>query len=70
MISMAEIELRVAHEEWIKAKAAWVKALADVNVAKTEWEAAQAKFYGGNNAMGSAAGCGSCSGCSTGRGCA
>lgn len=69
MISIAEIELRVAREDWLKAKAAWVQALTDVNAAKNEWENAQAKFYGTPSAMSSAAGCGGCSGCSTGKGC-
>lgn len=69
MISMAEVKLRAARETWEEAKKAWQQALADVNVAKTEWEQAQAEFYGDRNVMVSAAGCGGCTGCSTGKGC-
>ena len=69
MISMAEVKLRAAREEWELAKKAWQQSLANVNVAKGEWEKAQAEFYGDRQVMASAAGCGSCNGCSTGKGC-
>lgn len=68
MISMAEVKLRAARDTWEQAKKAWQQSLADVNVAKQEWEQAQSEFYGDRNAMTSAAGCGNCTGCATGIG--
>lgn len=69
MMTMAEVKMRVAHMEWLEAKKAWGQALANINVAKVNWESAQAEFYGTSNAMSNAAGCGGCNGCSTGKGC-
>ena len=63
MMTMAEVKFRAAKQTWEEAKVAWQLALAEVNVAKTEWESAQAEFFGSKSAMTSAAGCGSCTGC-------
>jgi hypothetical protein len=66
MMTMAEIELRAAHEDWIKAKIAWQAALQAINDAKKDWEEAQAKFYGDRNVMSSA--CAGCTGCGLNKG--
>lgn len=65
-MTMAELKLRTAHTAWLEAKAVWQKSLADVNIAKTEWEQAQAEFYGDRSVMTSAASCGGCTSCTTG----
>lgn len=69
MMTIAEVEMRAAHADWLLAKQAWGAALTAINAAKQEWEAAQDKFYGSKKAMSNAAGCGGCNGCSTGKGC-
>jgi hypothetical protein len=65
MMTLAEVNMRVAHNEWLEAKRQWALALQAINIAKSEWEQAQAEFYGDRQAMTSAANCGSCTGCST-----
>jgi len=62
MMTLAEVNMRVAHNEWLEAKRQWALALQAINIAKQEWEQAQAEFYQDKNIMSSAAGCGGCIG--------